>query len=102
MAASQFDYAKMQTAQKELEDMGKKIAEFVLNVANEANGVIDGCYTGEAANAYKTAFTNVAESVNTAILDINQKLAEELNTQHEEYKLKEQQMAETVNVTPTV
>ena len=61
MAASQFDYATMVTAQAELEKMGGEIAQFVLDIATDASAVIDGCYTGEAADAYKTAFKNVAQ-----------------------------------------
>lgn len=102
MAASQFDYATMVTAQAELEKMGGEIAQYVLDIATDASAVIDGCYTGEAADAYKTAFKNVAESVNVAIKDISTKLSAELTQQQTDYANKEQQMADSVNVTPTV
>lgn len=98
MAASQFDYARMVTAQNELEKMGGEIAQYVLDIATDAGSVIDGCYTGEAADAYKTAFKNVAESVNTAIKDISSKLSAELTQQQTDYANKEQQMMDSVAV----
>ena len=100
MAASQFDYAKMLTAQEELKEMGNKIAEYVLNISTEAGSVIDKCYTGEAADAYKNAFKTVADSVNVAVKDISEKLSVRLSEEHEDYKAKEQQMVESVGVPP--
>ena len=98
MAASKFDYAQMMTAQAELEKMGKEIADYVLNIATDAGSVIDGCYTGEAADAYKTAFNKVAEAVNIAVTDISTKLNTELAQQQADYANKEQQMVDSVNV----
>ena len=100
MAASKFDYAQMMTAQAELEKMGKEIADYVLNIATDAGSVIDGCYTGEAADAYTTAFKNVADSVNAAIKDISNKLSTELTQQQADYAAKEAQMVESVAVPP--
>ncbi len=100
MAASQFDYAKMVTAQAELEQMGNEIAQFVLDIAANANGMVAKCYTGEAADAYTTAFKNVADSVNAAIKDISNKLSTELTQQQADYAAKEAQMVESVAVPP--
>lgn len=96
MAASQFNYAVMTDAQTEIKTMGDNIAASVLKIAENAKAAVNACYTGEAADAYNTAFNNVAESVNAAIKEIATKLDAELAQQQADYTAKEQQMMSTV------
>ena len=96
MAASQFDYTTMEKATTEIKAAADAIADKVTTIATNANTAVCACYTGDAAEAYKTAFNNVADEVSTTIKSIATSLEAELDFQKRAYINKEQEMASSV------
>ena len=97
MGASMFDITAVGQVEKDMEDFNTAIGKHFAALTEYA-GQLASCYSGEAADSFKSALSSMSDSLTTTMSSLITQINEQIADKETKYTQQDQNLVVSVNM----